>query len=225
MQALVPDWMRSHGEVYTWRSAVPVVCFNFGHTHHVDRVIRQYGGEQPVPRSPVDVTRFMFVTGRGDDVWWPERLQEWYDGWRRRRTPEVMVTVHNGDLRGTQQYYEWFARVARHGRFLSRAGDLADPWWNMAPPDIPPAAVHPRDELVMPDDASALRRRDGHEPRPRQAAPVRGKLSLRDQRRRTRMLVVGAAAHLEEERAEEQREYDRQDESGQADGGEAFHDD
>ncbi|MED6160865.1 hypothetical protein PIB30_055278 [Stylosanthes scabra] len=39
------------------------------------------------------------------------------------------------------------------------------------------------------------------------------------------MLVVGAAAHLEEERAEEQQEYDRQDEPGQVDGGEAFHGD
>ncbi|MED6206935.1 hypothetical protein PIB30_031277 [Stylosanthes scabra] len=120
------------------------------------------------------MTRFMFVTGRGDDVWWPYRLVEWYDGWRRRRTLEVMVTVHDGDFRGTQQYYEW---------------------------------------------------QGGHEPRPRQAASARGKLSLRHQRRRTRMLVVGAAAYLEEERAEEQREYDRQDELGQADGGEAFHDD
>ncbi|MED6164379.1 hypothetical protein PIB30_089406 [Stylosanthes scabra] len=137
----------------------------------------------------------------------------------------MIVTVHDGDLRGTQQYYEWFAHVARHGRFLSKAWDLADPRWNLAPPDIPPAAVHPRDELVMPDDAPAPRRRGGHERRPRQAAPVRGKLSLQDQRRRTRMLVVGAAAHLEEERAEEQREYDRRDESGQAGGGEAFHDD
>ncbi|MED6112790.1 hypothetical protein PIB30_064877 [Stylosanthes scabra] len=36
------------------------------------------------------------------------------------------------------------------------------------------------------------------------------------------MFVVGAAAHLEEERAAEQQEYDRQDEPGQADGGEAF---
>ncbi|MED6223021.1 hypothetical protein PIB30_069993 [Stylosanthes scabra] len=198
MQALIPDWMRSQGEVYIWRSAVPVVCFNFVHMHHVDRVIRQYGGEQLIPRSPVDVTRFMFVTGRDDDMWWPERRQEWYNGWRRRRTPEVMVTVHDGDLRGTQQYYEWFARVARHGRFLSRGGDLADPWWYLAPPDIPPAAIHPRDELVMLDDAPAPCRQGGHEPRPWQATPARGKLSLRDQRQRTRMLVVGAAAHLEE---------------------------
>ncbi|MED6185149.1 hypothetical protein PIB30_054229 [Stylosanthes scabra] len=205
MQDLIPDWMRSQGEAYTWRSVMPVVCFNFVHMHHVDRVIRQYG--------------------RGDDVWWPERLQESYDGWRRRRTPEVMVTVHDGDLRGTRQYYEWFVRVARQGRFLSRAGDLADPRWNLAPPDISPAAVHLRDELVMPDDVPTPRRRGGHEPRPRQAAPARGKLSLRDQRRRTRMLVVGAAAHLEEELAKEQQEYDRQDEPSQADGGEAFHGD
>ncbi|MED6139266.1 hypothetical protein PIB30_082244, partial [Stylosanthes scabra] len=57
-------------------------------------------------------------------------------------------------------------------------------------------------------------------PRPRQAAPVRGKLSRRDQRRRLRMVEVGAAAHVEEE----QREYDHQDEP--VDGGEAqFHDD
>ncbi|MED6209223.1 hypothetical protein PIB30_052650 [Stylosanthes scabra] len=121
MQALIPDWMRAHPEVYTWRSAVPVVCFNFVHMHHIDRVIKQYGGEQPVPRLPVDVTKYMSSTGHGDDVWWPQRLSTW-------RSPEVLVTVHfGGDPRGTQQYYEWFARVARRGRFLSRAVDLADP--------------------------------------------------------------------------------------------------
>ncbi|MED6120555.1 hypothetical protein PIB30_021876 [Stylosanthes scabra] len=116
MQALIPEWMRSHREIYTWRSAVPVVCFNFVHMHHVDRVLRQYGGEQPVPRAPVDVTRLMSSTGRGDDVWWPERLATWYEGWRGRGSPQVLVTVHEGDLRGTQRYYEWFVAAARHGR-------------------------------------------------------------------------------------------------------------
>ncbi|MED6108949.1 hypothetical protein PIB30_029048 [Stylosanthes scabra] len=96
MQARIPDWMCSRPEVHTWRSAVPVVCFNYVGMHHVDRVIRQYGGEQPVPRHPVDKTRLMTSTARGDDVWWPTRLQLWYDGWRRRGTPEVMVTVHAG---------------------------------------------------------------------------------------------------------------------------------
>ncbi|MED6167637.1 hypothetical protein PIB30_004861 [Stylosanthes scabra] len=102
MHALIPDWMRSQPEVYTWRSAVPVVCFNYVHMHHIDRVIRQYGGEQPIPRLPVDVTRHMSSIGRGDNVWWPTRLHTWYDGWRRRRAPKVLVTVHHGgrsDLR------------------------------------------------------------------------------------------------------------------------------
>ncbi|MED6129569.1 hypothetical protein PIB30_109175, partial [Stylosanthes scabra] len=46
----------------------------------------------------------------------------------------------------------------------------------------------------------------------------------RDQRRRLRMVEVGAAAHVAEEQAEEQREYDRQEEPG--DGDEAqFHGD
>ncbi|MED6125420.1 hypothetical protein PIB30_068380 [Stylosanthes scabra] len=184
MQALIPDWMRSQTEVYTWRSAVPVVCFNCVRMHHIDRVIRQYGGEQLVPQLPVDVTRYMSSTGRGDDVWWPDRLSTWYDGWRRRRSPEVLVTVHfGGDPRGTQQYYEWYARVSRRGRFLSLTANLAHPRWTLALPGIPPEAVHPRDDLVMPQDAPAPRRRQVREPRPKHAGP-----------------------------AEEQREYDRQNE-------------
>ncbi|MED6209221.1 hypothetical protein PIB30_052648 [Stylosanthes scabra] len=167
----------------------------------------------------------MSSTGRGDDVWWPQRLSTWYKGWQRRRSPEVLVTVHfGGDPRGTQQYYEWFARVARRGRFLSCAADLADPRWTLGLAGIPVAAVHPRDDLVMPDDAPAPRRRQPQLPRPRQAAHVRGKLSRRDQRRRLRMVEVGAAAHVDGEQADEQREYDRQDEH--VDGGEAqYHDD
>ncbi|MED6142481.1 hypothetical protein PIB30_114128, partial [Stylosanthes scabra] len=80
-----------------------------------------------------------------------------------------------------QEYYEWFARVARRGRFLSRAADLADPRWTLGPAGIPIAAAHPRDDLAMPGDAPAPRRRQPQVPRPRQAAPVRGKLSRRDQ--------------------------------------------
>ncbi|MED6190721.1 hypothetical protein PIB30_108666, partial [Stylosanthes scabra] len=140
-------------------------------------------------------------------------------GWRGRGSPQVLVTVHEGDLRGTQRYYDWFAAAARHGRFLSRAADLADPRWNMAPPGIPADAVYPRDELVMPEDAPAPRRRGDHQPRPRQAAPARGKLSRRDQRRRARMVVVD-----DEDRVEEQQQYDRQDEPGEGDGGPAAQD-
>ncbi|MED6122635.1 hypothetical protein PIB30_041576 [Stylosanthes scabra] len=103
----------------------------------------------------------MTSTARGDDVWWPTRLEPWYDGWRRRRSPEVMVTIHaGGDLRGTWQYYDWYVGAATGIRFLTRAADLNDPRWNMAPPDLPAEPVYARDELTMPADAPAPRRRD-----------------------------------------------------------------
>ncbi|MED6131667.1 hypothetical protein PIB30_011818 [Stylosanthes scabra] len=164
-----------------------MVCFNFVGMHHIDRVIRQYGGEQPIPRHPVDVTRFMNTTARGDDVWWPTRLQTWYDGWRRRRSPKVIGTVH-----------------AYGDPFLAGTADLNDPRWNMAPPDLPAEPVHARDELTMPDDAPAPRRRTAREPPPRTAAPARGKVRRQDQRRMTRMLFAGAAAQMDEERVEEE---------------------
>ncbi|MED6131859.1 hypothetical protein PIB30_013822 [Stylosanthes scabra] len=151
IQARISDWMRSQGEVHTWRSAVHVVCFNYVGMHHIDRVIRQYGGEQPVRRHLVDVTRFMTSTARGDDVWWPQRLQTWYDGWQRRKSPEVMVTVHaGGGPRGTRQYYDSYVGAAAGIMFLTRATDLNDLRWNMAPPDIHAEPIHARDELTMP---------------------------------------------------------------------------
>ncbi|MED6123323.1 hypothetical protein PIB30_048049 [Stylosanthes scabra] len=93
----------------------------------------------------------------------------------------------------------------------------------MAPPDLPAEPVHARDELTMPDDAPAPRRRTEREPPPRTAAPARGKVRRRDQRRMTRMLLAGAAAQMDEERVEEEQEYAYQEEvgAGQDDGDEA----
>ncbi|MED6216820.1 hypothetical protein PIB30_011411 [Stylosanthes scabra] len=82
---------------------------------------------------------------------------------------------------------------------------------NMASPDIFTEPIHARDELTMLDDALAPRRRVLQEPRPRTAGPARGKLSLRDQCRRTRILLAGAATHVYKDRAEEEQEYDRQE--------------
>ncbi|MED6214697.1 hypothetical protein PIB30_105771 [Stylosanthes scabra] len=160
LQAIVPDWIRSHLEIYTWRSAVPVVCFNMVHMHHVDRVLRQYGGEQPVPRSPVDLTRLMTSTGRDEDRWWPGTLRSWYDGWRGRGSPQVLVSIHAcTDFRGTQEYFTWYVAAVGAGRFLSQARRLDDPRWMFAPPDLPSSTAHPRDDLAMPEEAPARRRR------------------------------------------------------------------
>ncbi|RYQ96244.1 hypothetical protein Ahy_B08g091926 [Arachis hypogaea] len=48
LQALCPPWFREEEEWGTWLSAVSLVCFNIIHFHHVDRVKRQFNGEQQV---------------------------------------------------------------------------------------------------------------------------------------------------------------------------------
>ncbi|MED6130999.1 hypothetical protein PIB30_005953 [Stylosanthes scabra] len=53
--ALRPTWMLTVEEQLTWRAAVPIVCFMFVRMHHVDRVKRQLGGEQQIPKDPVNL--------------------------------------------------------------------------------------------------------------------------------------------------------------------------
>ncbi|RYR43554.1 hypothetical protein Ahy_A08g039965 [Arachis hypogaea] len=53
----------------------------------------EFNGEQPVPGIPMNLDRYLTTTGRGEDVWWPERFQQWYDGWRQRFEPGHRITV------------------------------------------------------------------------------------------------------------------------------------
>ncbi|QHO06313.1 uncharacterized protein DS421_14g453600 [Arachis hypogaea] len=50
----------------------------------VDQVKRQFNGEQPDPGAPVNLDRFLTSNGRGEDMWWPDRLHDWYSDWSRR---------------------------------------------------------------------------------------------------------------------------------------------
>ncbi|RYQ92291.1 hypothetical protein Ahy_B09g098476 [Arachis hypogaea] len=103
LQTLCLPWFCDEEEWGTWLSAVPLVCFIIVRFHHVDRVKRQY----------------LTTTGRGKDVWWPERLQQWYDRWRQRFDPGRRITVHHTfDTRPTREYYDWW-RGACHARHLS----------------------------------------------------------------------------------------------------------
>ncbi|RYR61124.1 hypothetical protein Ahy_A04g018251 [Arachis hypogaea] len=92
MQSLCLHWFREEEEWGTWLSAGPLVCFNIVQFHHIDRV-----------------KRYLTTTGRGENVWWPDRLQQWYDGWRQRFDPSRRITVHHTfDTRPTREYYDWW---------------------------------------------------------------------------------------------------------------------
>ncbi|RYQ92419.1 hypothetical protein Ahy_B09g098643 [Arachis hypogaea] len=93
LQDITPDWVRSTGEWRTWLSVIPFVCFNIVEFHQSDRVKRQFGGEQTVPVNPVNVNRFLTIIGRGEDVWWPTKLREWYGAFKARFEVGHMITI------------------------------------------------------------------------------------------------------------------------------------
>ncbi|MED6149830.1 hypothetical protein PIB30_066374, partial [Stylosanthes scabra] len=138
------------------------------------------------------------------DRWWPGTLRSWYDGWRGRGSQQVLVSIHPcRDFRGTQEYFTWYVAAVGVGQFSSQGRRLDDPRWMFAPPDLPFTTTHPRDDLAMPEEAPARRRRaaavgTGRRP-PANADPHRPPANARDRRRRERMGVrVGGEEAREE---------------------------
>ncbi|QHO58330.1 uncharacterized protein DS421_3g89720 [Arachis hypogaea] len=126
----------------------------------IDRLrFDEFNGEQPVPGIPVNLDRYLTTTGRGEDVWWPERLQQWYDGWRQRFEPGRRIIVHyTFDTRPTSEYYDW-GRGACRVRHLSGQEVLEDPRLVELSPDVQPTASQSRDDLTLPRGMPDRRRR------------------------------------------------------------------
>ncbi|RYR47604.1 hypothetical protein Ahy_A07g033547 [Arachis hypogaea] len=125
--------------------------------------------------------QYLTTTGRDEDVWWPERLQQWYDSWRQRFEPGRMITVHfTIDIRPTGEYYDWW-RGACRVRHLSGQEVLEDSRLVELPPDIQPTASQPRDDVTllrgMPD-----RRRHAKEVREDTRRPARRERGQRERR-------------------------------------------
>ena len=47
VQQLIPDYCLRTTEI--WLASIPLLCFNIIEWHHPDRVLRQFGRQQPIP--------------------------------------------------------------------------------------------------------------------------------------------------------------------------------
>ncbi|RYQ95327.1 hypothetical protein Ahy_B08g090513 [Arachis hypogaea] len=136
LQALSPPWFFEEAEWRTWISVVPLVYFNIVEFHQVDRVQRQFNGEQLVPGTPINVDRFLTSTRRGEDVWWPDRLDKWYAGWTVHFEEGHMIFIQPCfDYRPTREYWYW-CRDACRVRYLSGQDVLDDPRLADLPADV-----------------------------------------------------------------------------------------
>ncbi|MED6181888.1 hypothetical protein PIB30_023557 [Stylosanthes scabra] len=161
LRFLSPKWIRSGPEIRAWRSVVPIVYFDLVHMHHVDRIVRQFGADQPILVDPVNVDRFLRTKGRGEDVWCHRTTRSLYESWMRQVTDLVVVEiVLKPDFRGNWKYLDWWSRVCR-SRFLLDDRLLQDPRVQVPPADIRSTPSQPWQEIQLTLDAPTHRRCPG----------------------------------------------------------------
>ncbi|MED6198374.1 hypothetical protein PIB30_065759 [Stylosanthes scabra] len=102
--------------------------------------------------DPVNLDRFLRASARGEDKWWPAKL----DYWVCHHQIQIVPTHYPGWP--TKEYADWWAVACRH-RFLSPDRILQDPRGTQLPDDVPPAATQARDPIVLPRNAPARGRR------------------------------------------------------------------
>ncbi|RYR58919.1 hypothetical protein Ahy_A05g024779 [Arachis hypogaea] len=115
-----PQWCPPDRGVYQYSLVAKLIRLpQLSRDQHEVRVLRwrvfldrlhfdEFNGEQQVPGTPVNLDRYLTTTGRGEDVWWPLKLKEWYDMWHQRFESGRRITVqHTFDTRPTLEYYDW----------------------------------------------------------------------------------------------------------------------
>uniref|UniRef100_A0A7N2N3Z4 Aminotransferase-like plant mobile domain-containing protein n=1 Tax=Quercus lobata TaxID=97700 RepID=A0A7N2N3Z4_QUELO len=113
----LPPWCVAGRAV--WTATVPLVCFHLVEKHTPDRVVRQFGMIQEIPRA-VNTDRVLHgIDLRGKiGVNWMQKhaahILEW--GYRFDRRCEAVL----GDMPPEHEYHDWFKRVT--WRFIDRPG-------------------------------------------------------------------------------------------------------
>ncbi|KAL0914174.1 hypothetical protein M5K25_017684 [Dendrobium thyrsiflorum] len=92
-----------------WRARVPLISWKRAEWHLPDRVMRQFGGAQPIDIEPMD-QNFRRIDGRGRaDLDWIVQYRDYLQLWDERRAYVVALTAQVGS--GNQQlstYLRWY---------------------------------------------------------------------------------------------------------------------
>ncbi|KAF3951833.1 hypothetical protein CMV_022558 [Castanea mollissima] len=113
----LPPWCVAGRAV--WMATVPLVCFHLVEKHTPDRVVRQFGMIQEIPRNVDTDTVLHAIDLRGKvSVDWMRKHAAHITEWGNRLQQRCEAVL--GDMPPQHEYFDWYKRVTR--RFINVLG-------------------------------------------------------------------------------------------------------
>ena len=99
----------------SWCAVVPLICFHVVEWHQPDRVLRQFGMQQPIPESPSQPWNVHGLTLKGKmDENWFQLLAPFISQWNNRAEFRVDVYARQeGLLSFNSDYMVWYRRKTK----------------------------------------------------------------------------------------------------------------
>ncbi|KAF7802671.1 uncharacterized protein G2W53_041782 [Senna tora] len=99
---------------HIWRANVPLICFHIVEWQYSDRVLRQFGMDQPIPENPVDIDflHTLKLTGNILANWFIEH-QFYIHVWNNWQARVAFAPPYHGILKRTSEYMKWYWRHTR----------------------------------------------------------------------------------------------------------------
>ncbi|XP_028241649.1 uncharacterized protein LOC114420010 [Glycine soja] len=98
-----------------WYAVVPLICFQVIEWHQPDRVLRQFGMQQPIPESPSQPLNIHGITLKGKhDENWGQLFAPMIDQWNNRHAFRVdAYPRQEGLLSFNSDYMVWYRRKTK----------------------------------------------------------------------------------------------------------------
>lgn len=108
-------------DMHIWRARCPMLNFEIVEWHYPDRVLRQFGGVQGVPRACEALDRIQVLhkqnrRGKPGEDWLTFHFADW-QLWNARANSVVTFEESNGNDEVSGDYFRWYRMITR--RFIS----------------------------------------------------------------------------------------------------------
>ena len=112
LQPLIPEYALVEQDV--WRACVPLICFHIVEWHQPDRVLRQFGMRQSLPRDAIDLGACHTIQLRGKQQNdWREKHKDFIEVWTDWRNRIAYAPLSSRPIGRSSQYMRWYWSITR----------------------------------------------------------------------------------------------------------------